>query len=234
MDLRMDLMRSFSQSRESEYKEKLQGRFGRLHDKLKRRRDDQVKAIRRNLERDLRKLRGKRRDGQYPSKPDVIQQHADPKSELYAPQMRSGEHPGRRHETILQKRFPSADYIVPREYARSDVIVAVAIFRTFPVRTLLNFLLRTPKRNRRGNRYDAQLVTGYRRTEIDETGRVQTDGHLYTRNQMDGGEVEAASRRSESDSTKRQVRRHDPTADETQIQTAGNAGYTVQIGRVGR
>lgn len=125
MDLRLELMRELSRSRESRCEEKLRGRFGRLQDRLGKRRDDRVRAIRRDLERDLRKLRGKRRDGRRPRKPDVIQQHADPKSELYAPRMCLGEHPARRHETILQKRFLSEDYAVPckciRVTFRSDV-----------------------------------------------------------------------------------------------------------------
>lgn len=114
MDLRLDLMRNFLRNRESEYEKKLQGRFSRLESKLGKCRDSQIKSIRHNLKRDLRKLRRRHRDEQQPRKPDIIERHIDPKSDLYAPQMRFGEHPQRRHE-ILQKRFLSESH-VQREY----------------------------------------------------------------------------------------------------------------------
>lgn len=106
-------MRDLLQSRESEYEKKIQGRFSRLENKLSKCRDSQIKTIRHNLKRDLRKLHRKHRDKQQP-KSDIIERHIDPKSDLYAPQMRFGEHPQRRHET-LQKRFLS-ESLVQREY----------------------------------------------------------------------------------------------------------------------
>lgn len=115
MDLRLKLMKDLSRSRDSVYKKKLQGRFGRLQDKLRKRRDDRVNSIRHNLERDLRKLYRKQCGRRQPRKLDIIERHSDPKSDLYAPQMRLGEHPERRHET-LQKQFLSDDYF-EREYA---------------------------------------------------------------------------------------------------------------------
>ncbi|XP_020291016.1 protein MAATS1-like isoform X2 [Pseudomyrmex gracilis] len=99
MDLRLNLMRNLLQSRESEREKKVRGRFNRLQEKLGKHRDDKVKNIRQNLKRDLRKLHKKYRDI-HPRKPDIIDQHIDPKSELYAPQMRLGEHPQRQHETL--------------------------------------------------------------------------------------------------------------------------------------
>ncbi|XP_032688894.1 cilia- and flagella-associated protein 91-like isoform X2 [Odontomachus brunneus] len=116
MDLRLKLMKDLSRNRESIYKKKLQGRFSRLQDKLRKHRDDRVNSIRHDLERDLRKLCRKQCHKRQPRKLDIIEQHADPKSELYAPQLRFGEHSRGRHET-LQKRFLSEDYIehaVPR------------------------------------------------------------------------------------------------------------------------
>lgn len=114
MDLRLNLMRDLLQNRESEYKKNMQGRFSRLENKLSKCRDNKVKIIRHNLKRDLRKLNRKHRDEQQPRKPDIIEQYIDPKSDLYAPQMRFGEHPQRRHE-ILQKQFLSESH-VEREY----------------------------------------------------------------------------------------------------------------------
>ncbi|XP_039311922.1 cilia- and flagella-associated protein 91 isoform X2 [Solenopsis invicta] len=110
MDLRLDLMRDLLQSRESEYEKKVQGRFSRLKSKLGKYRDNQIKSIRHNLKRDLRKLCKRHRNEQQPRKPDIIERHIDPKSDLYAPQMRFGEHPQRRHE-ILQKQLRSESYI---------------------------------------------------------------------------------------------------------------------------
>lgn len=107
-------MRDFLQSRESEYKKKMQSRFNRLESKLSKSRDNEIKTIRHNLKRDLRKLRRKHRDKQQSCKPDIIEHHIDPKSDLYIPQMRFGEHPQRRHEA-LQKRFLSESHI-QREY----------------------------------------------------------------------------------------------------------------------
>lgn len=104
-------MRDLLQSRESEYEKKIQSRFSRLESKLSKCRDNQIKTIRHNLKRDLRKLHRKHRDKQ---QPDIIERHIDPKSDLYVPQMHFGEHPQRRHE-ILQKRLLSESH-VPREY----------------------------------------------------------------------------------------------------------------------
>jgi len=114
MNLRLNLMRDILQSRELEYEKKVQGRFNRLESKLGKYRDNQIKTIRHNLKRDLRKLRKRHRDEQQPRKPDIIERHIDPKSDLYAPQMRFGEHPQRRHET-LQKQLLSEIH-VEREY----------------------------------------------------------------------------------------------------------------------
>lgn len=114
MDLRLNLMRDLLQDRESKYETKVQGRFNRLQDKLGKRRNDQVDTIRHDLKRNLRKLNKQHRDKQEPRKSDIIERLADPKSDLYAPQMRLGEHPERRHET-LQKRFLSENCI-DREY----------------------------------------------------------------------------------------------------------------------
>ncbi|XP_014485306.1 PREDICTED: protein MAATS1-like isoform X2 [Dinoponera quadriceps] len=110
MDLRLRLMKDFSRNRDSVYKKKLQGRFGRLQDKLKKRRDDRVNSIRHDLERDLRKLYRKQ-CGRRPRKLDVIERHSDPKS---SPQICFREHPQRRHEA-LRKQFSGEDYVEQEE-----------------------------------------------------------------------------------------------------------------------
>lgn len=106
-------MRNFLQNRESKYEKKLQGRFSRLENKLDKYRDNQIKTIRHNLKRDLRKLHRKHRDTQQ-RKLDIIEQYIDPKSDLYAPQIRFGKHLQKQHET-LQKQFLSESH-VEREY----------------------------------------------------------------------------------------------------------------------
>lgn len=118
MDLRLKLMKDLSRNRESIHKKKLQGRFNRLQDKLRKHRDDRVNNIRHNLERDLRKLCRKQCHKRQPRKLDIIEQHTDPKSDLYASQLRFEEHPRGRRET-LRKQFLSEDYI-EREYTKFD------------------------------------------------------------------------------------------------------------------
>lgn len=124
MDLRLNLMRSLLQSRESEHEKKVRGRFNRLQEKLGKHRDDKVNNIRQNLKRDLRKLHKKYRD-RHPRKPDIIDQHIDPKSELYAPQMRFGEHPQRQQE-ILQK-LPMREGLLKRKCEMSNLSYSCAI-----------------------------------------------------------------------------------------------------------
>lgn len=88
-------MKNLLQSRESQYKKKMKGRFNRLYNKLGKHRDDQVKTIRDNLKRNLRKLYKKYHDSQS-CKPDTI------------------EYSKKQHE-MLQKRFLSyadREYIV--------------------------------------------------------------------------------------------------------------------------
>ncbi|KYM76353.1 AMY-1-associating protein expressed in testis 1 [Atta colombica] len=113
MDLRLDLMRNLLQSHESKYEKKVQSRFSRLRSKLSKYRDNQIKAIRYNLKRDLRKLHKKHRNEHQSRKPDIIERHIDLKSDLYAPQMRFGEHPQRWHE-ILPKQL-SREYHIEQE-----------------------------------------------------------------------------------------------------------------------
>lgn len=97
-------MEEISKSHEHKKEEKLQGRFDRLKKFLFERRDKEIHSVQHNLRRELRKLHRKHQQKQQPFKHDIIKEYADLSSELYAPQMRYGEHPKRRHE-IIQKEL---------------------------------------------------------------------------------------------------------------------------------
>ncbi|XP_076379821.1 cilia- and flagella-associated protein 91 isoform X2 [Megalopta genalis] len=103
MDYRLQLMDEITKSHEAEKEEKIQGRFHRLKDFLSKRRDKHIHSIRHNLRRELRKLQRKHFEKSHPVERDIIKEHADPASEVYAPQMRYGEDPKRRHEVIQKK-----------------------------------------------------------------------------------------------------------------------------------
>ncbi|KZC10921.1 AMY-1-associating protein expressed in testis 1 [Dufourea novaeangliae] len=100
MDHRLELMDKITRTHESEKELKIQGRFNRLKDTLSKRKDKQVNSVRHNLRRNLRKLHKKHYQKSRSGKRDIIKEHADPASEIYAPQMLYGEHPQRRHEII--------------------------------------------------------------------------------------------------------------------------------------
>ncbi|KAG7201665.1 hypothetical protein KM043_004395 [Ampulex compressa] len=102
MDYRLKLMHEITETRECEQYKKISGRFSRLRDNLCKRREKQVEGIRHTLRRELRKLQKKHKDKRQYKKRDIVEEYADPASEVYAPQMRFGEHPKRRHE-MLQK-----------------------------------------------------------------------------------------------------------------------------------
>ncbi|KAL6430620.1 hypothetical protein ACFW04_006901 [Cataglyphis niger] len=109
MNLRLNLMRSLLQKRELQYKKKVKSRFNRLQNKLRKHRDDQVKTIRHNLKRNLRKLYRKYCDSQQSRKPDIIERHIGLKSDLYESQMRYNERLQRQYEK-LEKQFLSESY----------------------------------------------------------------------------------------------------------------------------
>ncbi|XP_026667377.1 cilia- and flagella-associated protein 91-like [Ceratina calcarata] len=110
MDYRLELMDELTRSREHEKQKKIQDRFDRLTNLLSMRRDKQVDSIKHKLRRELRKLHKKYREKQLPFKRDIIREHADPASELYAPQIRHGEHPQRRH-AVIRKELLGESYI---------------------------------------------------------------------------------------------------------------------------
>ncbi|XP_076280222.1 cilia- and flagella-associated protein 91 [Lasioglossum baleicum] len=103
MDYRLELMDEITKSREAEKEQKTEGRFHRLKDILSKRRDEKIHSIRHNLRRELRKLQKKHYQKSRSTERDIIKEYADPSSEMYAPQMRYGEHPQRRHEVIQKK-----------------------------------------------------------------------------------------------------------------------------------
>lgn len=96
-------MDEISKSRECEKQKKVQNCFDRLKNVLSKRRDKEINIIKHNLRRELRKLHKKYLQKQQPIKRNIIKKHADLASEIYAPQMRYGEHPQRRHEVIRKK-----------------------------------------------------------------------------------------------------------------------------------
>ncbi|XP_053989184.1 cilia- and flagella-associated protein 91-like isoform X1 [Hylaeus volcanicus] len=110
MDYRFELMSEISKSLECEKRKKAQDRFNRLKIVLSDRRDKEVNSIKHNLRRELRKLRKTHHQKQRPARHDIIKEHADAASEIYAPQMRYGEHPQRRHE-VIQKELLRGSYI---------------------------------------------------------------------------------------------------------------------------
>ncbi|KOX70777.1 AMY-1-associating protein expressed in testis 1 [Melipona quadrifasciata] len=99
IDYRLELMNEISKSREHEKEKKIQDRLDRLRNFLFVRKNKEINSIKHKLRRELRKLY-KRQQKTEPFKRDIIKEHTNPSSELYAPQMRYGEHPKRRHEVI--------------------------------------------------------------------------------------------------------------------------------------
>ncbi|XP_043592074.1 cilia- and flagella-associated protein 91-like isoform X2 [Bombus pyrosoma] len=100
VDYRLELMDKISKSQEYEKEKKIQGRLDRWTNFLSIRRDKEINSIKHKLRRELRKLYKRQQQKSQPYKRDIIKEHDDPSSELYAPQMRYGEHPQRRHEVI--------------------------------------------------------------------------------------------------------------------------------------
>nr|XP_031839424.1 cilia- and flagella-associated protein 91-like [Nomia melanderi] len=103
MDYRLELMDKIAKSHEAEKEKKIEDRFHRLKNVLSKHKDEKINSIRHNLRRELRKLHKKHYQTSRPIKCDIIIEHADPASEIYAPQMRNGEHPQRRHAVIDKK-----------------------------------------------------------------------------------------------------------------------------------
>ncbi|XP_033211672.1 cilia- and flagella-associated protein 91-like isoform X2 [Belonocnema kinseyi] len=107
MNMRMDLAQKVMENRNYKWDEKRKDRFRKLGSNLSQRRDKEIQNIRQKFGRELRKLSMKHRckTGKKYKCQDIIKQHADRASELYAPQMRFGENPQRRHEVFLKKFF---------------------------------------------------------------------------------------------------------------------------------
>ncbi|XP_012277666.1 cilia- and flagella-associated protein 91 isoform X2 [Orussus abietinus] len=115
MDMRMNLMEKLIKERDEERDRIMKNRFEKVGDFLRNRRDKEIMGIRRKLGRELRKLAVKHRgqNVRY-QKRDIVKQHADRKSELYAPQLRFGESAQRRHE-IIRKRLLRDTYVEAAE-----------------------------------------------------------------------------------------------------------------------
>lgn len=110
MDYRLELMNEISKSYEYEKQKKIQDRLDRLTNLLSLRRDKEINSIKHKLRRELRKLYKRYQEKSQPLKHDIIEEHANPSSELYAPKMRYGEHPQRRHE-IIEKELLGESFI---------------------------------------------------------------------------------------------------------------------------
>lgn len=93
-------MSEISKLREYEKEKKIQDRLDRLTNLLFVRKNKEINFIKHKLRRELRKLYKKQQQKSEQFKRDIIKEHSNPSSELYAPQMRYGEHPKRRHEVI--------------------------------------------------------------------------------------------------------------------------------------
>ena len=113
--MRMDLAEKVMETRDHKWDEKRKERFIKLGSNLGQRRDKEIKNIRQKFGRELRKLAMKHRCKTVKryKRQDIIKQHADPASELYAPQMRFGINPQRRHE-VLEKKFLRQDFVDSR------------------------------------------------------------------------------------------------------------------------
>lgn len=103
-------MSEISKSREYEKENKIQDRLDRLTNLLFVRKNKEINSIKHKLRRELRKLYKRQQQKSEPFKRDIIKEHTDPSSELYAPQMRYGEHPKRRHE-VIEKESLGETYI---------------------------------------------------------------------------------------------------------------------------
>lgn len=107
----MDLAEKVMRSKSDEWNKKKKARFMRLGSSLGQQRDNEIKKIRQKFGRELRKLAMKHRGriGSRYKRQDIIKQHEDRASELYAPQMRYGNNSGNRHE-IIKKYYTRANF----------------------------------------------------------------------------------------------------------------------------
>ncbi|XP_014611744.1 PREDICTED: protein MAATS1-like [Polistes canadensis] len=87
MDLRLQLMKKISRSKESKHNEKIENRFKRLKNNLGTHRDEKIKVIRQNLKRDLRKLHKLHHDKSQLQKKDTIKSYINRVSECFRSQL---------------------------------------------------------------------------------------------------------------------------------------------------
>ncbi|KAK9885821.1 hypothetical protein WA026_013693 [Henosepilachna vigintioctopunctata] len=80
---------------------------------------EKIQKLRKNTERELRKLEMKHRGLNPKYHPtDIVDDHAHPKSELYAPLMRHGEHPMRWHQVMDERlKYYKAQFIGVEEFS---------------------------------------------------------------------------------------------------------------------
>lgn len=100
-DLRMELLERMLQELHSKTKTRAELKIKIFCQRKQREKEEKLIKLKKDHERELRKLKlsYKGLTMKY-KKWDIIDEHADPTSELYAPLMRHGEHPKRGHQII--------------------------------------------------------------------------------------------------------------------------------------
>ena len=130
-------MSEISKLREYEKEKKIQDRLDRLTNLLFVRKNKEINSIRHKLRRELRKLYKRQQQKSEPFKRDIIKEHSNPSSELYAPQMRYGEHPKRRHEVIEKESLGETcieskyRYIIIKYYTMLLYYILYPLYRIF-------------------------------------------------------------------------------------------------------
>ncbi|KAF2883495.1 hypothetical protein ILUMI_22668 [Ignelater luminosus] len=100
-DLRMELLREMLNELLEKSKNRTEQKMKMFCEVKLAEKNEKIKKLRHQTERDLRKLRLKNRgiNTRY-HRINIIEEHADKKSELYGPLMRYGQHPKRWHQVI--------------------------------------------------------------------------------------------------------------------------------------
>ncbi|XP_063229726.1 cilia- and flagella-associated protein 91-like isoform X1 [Bacillus rossius redtenbacheri] len=104
-DARLEVARRIGEETKQEARDRLEERLRRYRLTKEREKERKLHSIRHQHNRELRRLAMKHQGVQRKYvRSNVIDELADYSSELYAPQMRFGEHPRRRHEVIKVKK----------------------------------------------------------------------------------------------------------------------------------
>ncbi|XP_044747701.1 cilia- and flagella-associated protein 91-like isoform X2 [Coccinella septempunctata] len=118
-ELRMKLLEEMLTELHRKTKERNELKLRNIAEIKKTETDAKIQKLRKNTERELRKLELKHRGvkTKYHAT-DVVEEHAHPKSELYAPLMRHGEHPMRWHQVMDERlKYYKAQFIGVEEFS---------------------------------------------------------------------------------------------------------------------